>query len=123
MKSVIGFGPFSLDSGTGDLQRDGVPLPMGQRTAALLRILIERRDEVVSKDDLLQAAWPAQAVAESNLKVQVAALRKFLGKDEHNRPWIVTVARRGYRFNGLVRQAAEPAVAAPTFSDKPSIAI
>ena len=123
MKSVIGFGPFSLDSGTGALQRGGVPLPMGQRAAALLRILIERRDEVVSKDDLLQAAWPAQAVAESNLTVQVAALRKFLGNDEYGQPWIVTVARRGYRFNGVVRQAGEPADVAPTFSDKPAIAI
>jgi len=123
MKSVIDFGPFSLDSGTGALQRDGVPLPMGQRAAALLRILIERQDEAVSKDDLLQAAWPAQAVAESNLTVQVAALRKLLGNDERGQSWIATVARRGYRFNGVVRQAGEIADAAPKFADRPSIAI
>jgi hypothetical protein len=67
MRSVIDFGPFSLDSGTGALRRDGMSLPIGQRAAALLRILIEQRNEAVSKDDLLQAAWPAQAVAESNL--------------------------------------------------------
>src|SRR6195952_296857 len=106
MDQVQIFGPFCLNTRTGLLFRDGAPIPLGQRAAALLRMLIERRDQVVRKDDLFQAAWPNQVVAESNLTVQIATLRNALGEDEHGQPWIATAARRGYRFAGLVREGA-----------------
>lgn len=124
MNSVLEFGPFRLNSASGVLHHDGAPVPLGQRASALLRALMERRDQVVSKDDLLQAAWPAQVMAESNLTVQIAALRNALGEDEYGQPWIATVARRGYRFMGAVREIAQPehkSLLPP--SDRPSIAV
>ena len=116
------FGPFRLDGGSGVLRRDGATVPLGQRATALLVALTRRRDQVVSKDDLLEAAWPAQVVAESNLTVQIATLRHILGEDEHGQPWIATVPRHGYRFVGTAREVASPEVR-PPLPDQPSIAV
>jgi TolB-like protein len=124
MGSVLEFGPFRLDRATRALHRDGAPVPLGQRASALLLVLTERRDQIVSKDDLLQAAWPDQVMAESNLTVQIAALRNALGEDEQGQRWIATVARRGYRFAGALREIAPPenrSLAPPP--DRPSIAV
>ena len=128
MSAVLEFGPFRLHGETGSLDRDGAPVQLGQRALALLHVLVERRDQVVSKDDLLQAAWPAQVMAESNLTVQIATLRNVLGEDEHGQRWIITVARRGYRFVGVVREIATsvdapPRHAAMAPTDRPSIAV
>src|SRR3954471_6915812 len=100
MKPVFEFGPFRLDSSSGALLRDGVPVPVGHRASALLLALVERPDQVMSKDDLLEAAWPGQIVAESNLTVQIAAVRQALGEDPAGRGWIVTRPGHGYSFSG-----------------------
>jgi len=68
----------------------------------LLRALVERPGAVVSKDALIEAAWPGQAVEESNLTVQIAALRRVLGEAPGGDRWIETMPRRGYRFVGPV---------------------
>jgi hypothetical protein len=54
----------------------------------------------VSKDALIEAAWPGLVVEESNLPVQIAALRKVLGQEPGGEGWIETLPRRGYRFVG-----------------------
>jgi adenylate cyclase len=121
MSPVLAFGSFQLDSGADALFRDGAPVPLGQRASALLRALLERRNQVVGKDDLLAAAWPGQIMSESNLTVQIAALRNALGEDQR---WIGTVARRGYRFTGDVREVASvPLEPLLPPSDRPSIAV
>lgn len=102
------FGPFVLDRVAGVLSRDGEPLPVGQRGAALLTALLEANGEPVSKDDLLARGWPGLIVEEANLSVQIATLRKTLGQNEAGADWIVTVPRFGYRF---LRQLAAKAVA------------
>jgi predicted ATPase/DNA-binding winged helix-turn-helix (wHTH) protein len=72
---------------------DGSAAELGARAFDLLQALIERRDRVVSKNELLDIVWPAAIVEENNLQVQVSALRKILGADA-----IATVPGRGYRF-------------------------
>ena len=113
-------GPFRLDTHNGMLLRGSEPVALGQRAVALLRALVERPGALVSKDALIEAAWPGQAVEESNLPVQIAALRRVLGEAPSGDHWIETMPRRGYRFVGPVvaRQedivtAAPPQVAAP----------
>ena len=93
------FGSFSLDAETGALLCGGVPTLLGQRGAALLRLLLERAASPVSKDALIEAAWPGLNVEESNLTVQIAALRRALEQDDGGR-WIETMPRRGYRYVG-----------------------
>jgi adenylate cyclase len=77
----------------------------------------------------MQAAWPDLAVEESNLTVQIAALRRVLGEEPGGDRWIETLPRRGYRFVGPIAKPDEPLVsttaraAAPPLPDKPSIAV
>jgi len=109
MAGSYAFGPFRLDISTEILFRGAEPLPVGRRAVALLRTLIERPGVPVSKDALIQAAWPGLVVEEANLSVQIAALRKVLGEEPGADKWIETLPRRGYRFVGEVRQGSEPA--------------
>jgi len=75
---------------------------LGQRAIALLRALLDQPGVVVSKDALIEAVWPDQAVEESNLTVQIASLRRLLGAAPGGERWIETVPRRGYRYVGPV---------------------
>ena len=108
MGSVYEFGPFRLDTGSGQLQRDGAQVPIGRRAFDLLLALLRADGGVVSRDELYDAVWPGQAVEDSNLSVQIAALRKALGTAEDGQSPIQTMARRGYRFAGSVREVLGP---------------
>jgi len=123
-------GPFRLDSSAEILFRGAAPVPLGQRAVALLRVLVERAGEPLSKDALIEAAWPGLIVEDSNLTVQIAALRRALGEEAGGEAWIETLPRRGYRYVGPVAamdDAATAATAPPspplTLPDKPSIAV
>lgn len=104
---VFAFGPFVMDLDRGTLVRDGLPMAVGSRAAALLGELLKANNRVVGKAILLDAAWPGRAVEESNLSVQIASLRKLLGPSTAGGEWIATVAGTGYRFTGKV-VAAKP---------------
>src|SRR5258707_6235425 len=79
---IYRFGPFGLDPNAGILFRGAEPTMLGSRAVALLRLLLERAGVPVSKDALIEAAWPGLAVEDSNLTVQIAALRRgFLDAD------------------------------------------
>src|SRR5918995_6350568 len=94
------FGPFTLDVGRGGLFEHGRPVAMGSKALALLRTLVEARGQVVAKADLMDAAWPNTNVEESNLTVQIAALRRRLRGSPDSEDWIATFPRVGYRFAG-----------------------
>ena len=110
------FGPFVFDASNGTLTRNGESIALSHRALALLGVLLNRRGEVVDKETLLDAAWPGQAVEESNLTVQIAALRRALGTTADGQDWVATVPRVGYRF--LAASAASR-----TESEKPTIAV
>ncbi|WOH67967.1 winged helix-turn-helix domain-containing protein [Bradyrhizobium sp. BWA-3-5] len=121
------FDSFALDTETGALSCEGVPSLLGQRGAALLRFLLERAASPVSKDALIDAAWPGLAVEESNLTVQIAALRRALELGG-GRGWIETLPRRGYRYTGppvtrVGANADEADHAALLVPERPSIAV
>lgn len=86
-------GRFELLPGQRQLLIDGAPAPLRARAFDLLQCLIERRDELVSKNELMALVWPGLVVEENNLTVQVSAVRKVLGTKA-----ITTVPGRGYRF-------------------------
>ena len=87
------FGRVEVRPATRQLLVDGQTAALGARAFDLLLALIERRDRLVTKSELLELVWPGLIVEENNLQVQVSALRKLLGQDA-----IATVAGRGYRF-------------------------
>ncbi len=112
----ITFGPFRLNPDNGTLFRDGELVAIGQRGALLLGALLRNPDEVRTKAELMDAAWPGMAVEESNLSVQIASLRKLLGPSPDGGEWIVTVPRIGYRLVG-----EKPATTAPAQRSDPVI--
>jgi DNA-binding winged helix-turn-helix (wHTH) protein len=87
------FGRFELQPATRQLLADGQPVVLGARAFVVLLALIERRERLVTKDELLDLAWPEIVVEENNLQAHVSSLRKILGRDA-----IVTVPGRGYQF-------------------------
>src|SRR5271156_2503700 len=109
---IHALGPFRLDTQDDLLLRGSEPAALGRRAIALLRTLVERPGALVSKDALIEAAWSGRAVEESNLPVQIAALRRVLGAVPGGGRWIETVPGRGYRFIGPVVTEVEKGVTA-----------
>ena len=101
-------GAIVIDPSQRQVQVDGEPARLGARAFDLLLVLLERRDRVVSKRELLDLVWPKLVVEENNLQVHVAALRKALGPEA-----IATVPGRGYQF-ALPIDALEPATSPVT---------
>src|SRR6266704_1740396 len=100
MATKIAFGSFVLDVDRGTLVREGRPIALSSKGIQLLLTLLRVPGQVISKADLMRAAWSDTAVEESNLSVQIAALRKQLGPSPDGGEWIATVPRVGYRFVG-----------------------
>src|SRR5215471_16199087 len=130
MDTVYALGPFRLDISAEILFRGADPLPVGRRAVGVLRALLDHPGIPVSKDALMEAAWPGLAVEEGNLAVQIAALRRALAEEPGGEQWIETLPRRGYRFIGPVARLDNPAVSmaaragpAPPLPDKLSIAV
>jgi TolB-like protein len=96
------FGPFVLDVRRGALVREGRPVALGHKGFSLLHALLQAPGQVLSKTSLMQAAWSDTIIEESNLSVQIAAVRKLLGPQPDGSEWIATVPRAGYRFVGSV---------------------
>ncbi len=126
---LVTFGSFAFDGGHGILLRRGSPVAIGTRGRALLQALLKANGEVVTKSALMDAAWPCTNVEESNLTVQIAALRKVLGRSADGEEWIATVPRVGYRLvhsrplqNSYIETAVDAPVPQPTGST-PSIAV
>jgi DNA-binding winged helix-turn-helix (wHTH) protein len=105
MRPVYELGPFRLHPTAGVLTYDGVPQPLGARGVAVLAVLVEGANEYVSKEAIIDAVWMGLVVEESNLAVQVSAIRRVLAQVSGGDRWIETLARRGYRFVGPVTEA------------------
>jgi TolB-like protein/DNA-binding winged helix-turn-helix (wHTH) protein/Tfp pilus assembly protein PilF len=101
-KKTLEFGPFRLLVEKRALLCDGRPVQITPRAAEVLGVLATQANEIVSKEDLLQAVWPDTFVEEANLSVQIAALRKLLA-GVGGTIQIETVPKRGYRLVGEVR--------------------
>ena len=97
---VFSFGPFTLDVTARLFSINGKRVALGSRSFDILVVLVERRGELVSKQDLLARVWPNAHVEEHNLKVHVSALRRALGNEA--RALLINVPGRGYSFVGPV---------------------
>ena len=104
MTRIYDIGPFRLDSAAGVLTKAGVPMALGARAVAVLTTLVKRTNEYVPKGSIMDAAWPGVVVEESNLAVQISAIRRVLSQVPGGEHWIETLARRGYRFVGPVTE-------------------
>lgn len=100
--TVYRFGEFELRADERQVLARDAPLVLGGRAFDLLTTLVERRDRVVSKEELMALVWPGVVVEENNLTVQISTLRRHLGAKA-----LATVAGRGYRFALPVSDASD----------------
>jgi DNA-binding winged helix-turn-helix (wHTH) protein len=98
----VSFGPFCLLPTQFLLLEGDRPVPLGGRALEILIALLERRGELVSKQDLTARVWPKLFVDPSNLTVHMSALRRALRDGRDGRRFIVNIRGRGYCFVGSV---------------------
>lgn len=111
VEELLQFGDVTVDLRRVSVKRAGRPVPLEPKTFDVLRYLLEHRDRLVTKEELLDVVWANTFVTPNVLTRAVAQLRKALGDDAFEARYIETAARRGYRFiaaveAGTVRAAA-----------------
>jgi TolB-like protein/tetratricopeptide (TPR) repeat protein len=133
------FADCVLDPGRRELTRGTEVVSIGPQVFDLLVHLVQNREHVVSKDDLLQAVWDGRIVSESTLTSHINAVRRAIGDSGEDQRLIRTLARKGFRFIGEVREIPpsddlsslssapvtphETSTQPPPLPDKPSIAV
>ena len=134
------FSNHILDTGRRELSRDGSSVAVEPQVFDLLVYLVENRDRVVSKDDLIENIWSGRIVSDSTLTSRINAARKAIGDSGAGQKLIRTAPRKGLRFVATVRtqlakpspaaasvplpdRASEPSPPALPLPDRPAIAV
>ena len=135
-----------LDPDRRELARGAQTIMIGPQVFDLLLHLVQNRERVVTKDNLIDVVWGGRIVSDSTLTSHINAVRKAIGDTGEEQRLVRTLARKGYRFVGEVREidgserpdpvrpperepgepsesAAHPAAPALTLPDRPSIAV
>ena len=107
MSPSIRFANAEIRPSERQLLIDGKPAALGSRAFDVLLALVERRERLVRKNELLDLVWPDTVVEENNLQSQVSQLRKLLGPQA-----ISTIPGRGYRFTATVDESPSSGTAA-----------
>ena len=92
------FSDHVLDVGLRELKRGGENVAVEPQVFDLLTYLVENRDRVVSKDDLIETVWNGRIVSESTLTSRINAARTAVGDSGKDQAVIRTIARKGFRF-------------------------
>jgi predicted ATPase/DNA-binding winged helix-turn-helix (wHTH) protein len=102
------FGPFVLRAAERLLEKAGVPVHLGTRALDILVVLVNHAGQTVSKNDLLEQAWPDVRVDEGSLRFHMVALRKALGDDLGGNAFVKTLRGQGYCFVAPVSRGSAP---------------
>src|SRR5438552_3610262 len=107
--AVARFGVFEVDFTSGELRKRGIKIPIQAQPLEILRMLIERAGEVVTRRELRERLWPADTFVdfEHSLNSSVRMLRRALGDSSDNPRFVETLYRRGYRFIAPVQPVDE----------------
>ena len=114
------FGDCALDLHTRELTRAAEVVPIGPQVFDLLTHLVRNHDRVVTKDELLETVWQGRIVSESTLNSQINAARKAIGDSGEEQRMIRTLARKGFRFVGEVRETEAAEVPPPAPDVEPA---
>jgi TolB-like protein/DNA-binding winged helix-turn-helix (wHTH) protein/tetratricopeptide (TPR) repeat protein len=114
--STARFGPFEIDLRTGELRKLGIKLKLSGQPFQILAILVERRGELVTREELRESLWPADTFVdfEHGVNTAVKTLRQVLGDSAGTPLYIETLPRRGYRFLGRVEDCTPTVTTPPT---------
>lgn len=114
---IITFDDFEIDAERRLLLKNGEAVALNAKAFDLLLTLVERRGEILSKNELLETVWKHQFVEENNLTVHISALRKIFGEQKGDHRFIVTVPGKGYKFVGeLIEKSDEIIIENHSFS-------
>jgi DNA-binding winged helix-turn-helix (wHTH) protein len=134
---TLSFGDYEINLDRRELKRAKRPVHVQPQVFDLLVYLVQNRDRVVSKDDLIASVWSGRIVSESTLTSRINAARKAVGDSGESQKLIRTIPRKGLRFVGAVSEQPanihsvetppgqireQPRKALP-FSDRPAIAL
>lgn len=128
---IYGFGEFELDTERVELREGGVTRAVEPQVFALLRFLIEHRDRMVTKDEIIEAVWEGRIVSDSAVTSRIKSARQIVGDDGRSQTVIRTVHGRGFAFIAevrarsdiIVRPAIEPLITPEQPHSRPSIAV
>ena len=101
---IYAFEDYSLDTDRSELRRGTNPIAVEPQVFDLLLFLVRNRARVVSKDDMIAAVWNGRIVSESTLSSRITAVRQAISDSGEQQRLIRTVARKGHRFVGQVRE-------------------
>src|SRR4029077_3647817 len=109
-RQIVIFGPFTLDLKAGELHRDGHAILLQEQPFRVLKMLLERPADVVTREEMRRALWPNDTIVEFDQSINAAIkkLRIALQDSAEDPEYVETVARRGYRLIVPV-QWSEPA--------------
>jgi DNA-binding winged helix-turn-helix (wHTH) protein/predicted Zn-dependent protease len=102
--AILHFGAFELDLRAGELRKKGVRIKLQEQPFHVLTLLLQHPGEVVTREELCSAIWPADTFVDfdNSLNTAINKLREALGDSSDNPRFIETLPRRGYRFLALV---------------------
>jgi serine/threonine protein kinase/Tol biopolymer transport system component len=124
--NAVGFGPFRLDLKAGELHKDGHRIRLQEQPFQVLKMLLERPGEIVTREAIRQKLWPNDTIVEFDHSINAAIkkLRSALGDSAEEPRFVETVARRGYRLLVLAEReeakSAGPTATAETPSESDS---
>jgi cholera toxin transcriptional activator len=124
-RRIFRFGVFEVDATSGELRKSGVRLRLQDQPFQVLLLLLERPDEVVTREDLRQKLWPADTFVDfdHSLNTIINKLREVLGDSASNPRFIETLAKRGYRFLPAVETDGKAEAAVSTTEAPVSLAL
>ena len=99
-RQIVIFGPFTLDLKAGELHRDGHAILLQEQPFLVLKMLLERPGDVVTREEMRRALWPNDTIVEFDQSINAAIkkLRLALQDSAEEPQYVETVARRGYRL-------------------------
>ncbi len=129
---IYRFGRFELDMAKVELRAGGKVCPVEPQVFALLALLVENRERLVTKDEIIEKVWDGRAVTDAAVASRIKSARRILGDDGTAQRYIKTIHRQGFRFVaeasvariGSAEQVSEQAIVQPAEDiRRPSIAV
>ena len=116
---ILRFGPFELDCAAGELRKRGSRIRLQEQPFQILRLLLERGGQIVTREEIRKSLWPNDTVVEfeHSINAAVRRLRDALGDSADKPRYIQTLSRRGYCFIGQVSKADEKEVSGVSAAD------
>jgi TolB-like protein len=126
------FGACSVDTETSEICIDSRPISVEPQVFALLRLLIENRNRLLTRDDIVDGVWGGRIISDAAISSRIRSARQAVGDDGRGQQIIRTIPKRGYRFVADVTMVSgspprprqpEADIVSPAPASRPSIAI